>query len=314
MAKEKKKKKRLSKEEQKLKEEQILRIMKRLESEDKEKERVRVEAKLIAADPNEEGVNVKIKAQILDPSFYAKAAKLYFNAGTENFVEADMEKIDMDNFAVILSNIPKEIQILYYIKILDKSGEWTQFPRPELIDPDDPTQEYEPYYSFSVEPDGTISFKKLWDDSNLIKCPVCGYMCQKSWKTCPECNTPLYDPTQEVFIDDQLAKEKALEESQEDELSWEDATDEEWRTLPECPSCGYTVQLDWAKCPVCNFDLTTVELKKKASYEEFMTEEEKAEMEKMSEIKKKKEKNKKKKDKEKSDEDIWESEEGIDIL
>ena len=295
-----------------LEEDKIQKIVKRLESEDKKKERVRVEAKLVSAAPNQEGVNVKVKAQILDPSFYAKAIKLFFNAGTENFEDVDMEKVDMDNFAVILGNIPKEIQILYYIKIRDKSGEWQQFPRPELLDPNDPTQTTEPYYSFSVEPDGAISYKKDWDESGLTKCPVCGYMCQPHWKRCPECNTPLYDTTQEVFIDKQQEKEQKLKEQANPEVSWEDAADEQWRTLPECPNCGYTVQLEWAKCPVCNFDLTTVNLEEKPAYEEFMTEEEKEQMEKMSEIKKRKEKSKDKLKEKK--EEVWDDENGVDIL
>ncbi|MHA1150063.1 MAG: zinc ribbon domain-containing protein [Promethearchaeota archaeon] len=312
MGKEKKKKKK-SKIEQKIEEEQIKKIVKRLESEDKEKERVKVEAKMVSSDPKQQGVNVKVRVQILDDSFYAKKAKLFFNAGTENFEDVDMEQIDMDNFAIVLGNIPKEIQILYYVRLLDKSGEWTQFPRPELINPDDPTQEYDPYYSFSVEADGAISYKKLWDDEGLMKCPVCQYACQPTWKTCPECNTPLYDTTQAVFLDEQKAKEKALQERLNAEPTWEDAADEEWRSLPECPNCGYTVQLEWAKCPVCNFDLTTVELQKKASYEEFMTEEEKAAAEQMSEIKKKKEIPKKKLKDAKKELD-WEAEDGIDIL
>ncbi|MHA1436407.1 MAG: hypothetical protein ACTSPD_02415 [Promethearchaeota archaeon] len=292
-------------------EEQIKKIMKRLESEEKEKERVKIEARLVPSSQGQQGVNVKIKLQILDSSFYAKGAKVFFNAGTEKFEDIDMEKLDMDNFAIVLSNIPKEIQILYYVKILDKSGQWQQFPRPELIDPNDPTQSYEPYFSFSVEPDGTISFKKEWDDSGLLTCRVCGYACQRTWDICPECKTPLYDTTQEVFIDDQKAKiEKRKKIKEEAELTWEDASDEIWRGLPECPNCGYTVQLEWSTCPVCKFDLTTVELKKKASYEEFMTEEEKAEYSNLKKTKKEKQKDKDKAEKE----PVWEDEEGIDIL
>ncbi len=294
------------------KDERIQKIVKRLAGEEVVKERVRVEARLVSS-PEQAGVNVKVKVQILDPSFYAKACSLYYNAGSVNFEEILMEKLDQDNFAVVLANIPKEIQIVYYVKILDKSGEYQQFPRPELIKTDG-TSEEEPYYSFLVEPDGAISFKKEWDDSDLVNCRVCGYACQRTWDICPECKTPLYDTSQEVFIDAQKAKIEARQKMKEEaEISWDDAADEEWRSLPECPNCGYTVQLEWATCPVCQFDLSSVELQKTASYEEFMSEEEKEDLAKKSEIKKKekvKDKFKEAKDKEPD----WEDEEGIDIL
>ncbi|MFO8020117.1 MAG: zinc ribbon domain-containing protein [Promethearchaeia archaeon] len=301
-----------------LKEEKIHKIMNRLEREEKEQERIQVEAKLVSSPPEQPGVNVKIKVKILDDSFYAKGAKVFYNPGTEDFEEISMEQIDLDNFAVILSNIPKELKIIYYIKILDKSGEYQQFPRPELIDPDG-TSEEEPYYSFSVEPDGTISFKKDWDDSDLVKCKVCGYMCQPSWEVCPECNTNLYDSSQEVFLEEEKRKEKEREKRKRDKGAWEDAADESWRTLPECPNCGYTVQLEWTKCPVCSFDLESVDLKKTPSYEEYMSEEDKKAWEEregqMSEIKKQKEKAKEEKE-DGEKEEIWEDDEGegIDIL
>lgn len=309
------KKKKTPKTKEDLKEEKIKSIMNRLNREEKEKERIAVDAKLVSSPPEQPGVNVKVKVKILDDSFYAKGAKVFYNAGTEEFEEVSMEQVDIDNFAVILSNIPKELKIIYYIKILDKSGEYQQFPRPELIDPD-ATSDEEPYYSFSVEPDGTISFKKDWDDSGLQKCKVCGYMCQPSWDVCPECNTPLYDTTQEVLQDEQKKKAKEREQRKKQEGTWEDAADESWRTLPECPNCGYTVQLEWTKCPVCNFDLTTVELEKTPSYEEYMSEEDKKAWEEresqMSEIKKKKKKMKEKKD-QAEEEDGWSDEKGDDI-
>ncbi|MGV9204839.1 MAG: hypothetical protein ACOC44_12575 [Promethearchaeia archaeon] len=312
-----KKEKKKPKTKEELKEEQISKIMNRLDREEKEQERIEVDAKLVSSPPEQPGVNVKIKIKILDDSFYAKGAKVFYNAGTEEFEEISMEQVDMDNFAVILSNIPKELQIIYYVKILDKSGEYQQFPRPELIDTD-AIRDEEPYYSFSVEPDGTISFKKDWDDTGLKKCKVCGYMCQPSWDVCPECNTPLYDTTQEVLLEKEKKKEEERKKRKEQKGGWEDAADESWRTLPECPNCGYTVQMEWAKCPVCNFDLESVELKKTPSYEEYMSEEDKKAWEEresqMSEIKKKKEKTKEKKEKGEKKE-VWEEEgEGIDIL
>jgi hypothetical protein len=296
------------------KDERIQKIVKRLQSDDVIDDRVRVEARLVSS-PDQAGVNVKVKVQVLDPSFYAKACTLYYNAGSANFENILMEKIDQDNFAVVLGNIPKEIQIIYYIKMLDKSGEYQEFPRPELIQTDG-TSEEEPYFSFMVEPDGVISFKKEWDDSGLVDCKVCGYVCQPTWDICPECKTPLYDTFQEVLLDDQKAKVEARKQMKEDaEVSWDDASDEEWRGLPECPNCGYTVQTEWATCPVCQFDLSSIELEKKASYEEFMTEEEKeaAEAE-ISEIKKSKKKMKDKIEEKKDEEPDWEDEEGIDIL
>lgn len=303
-----KKKDKYEREEQ---EEAIQKIVKRLESEEKSEERVKVEARLLPSPPNQRGANIKIKLRVLDPSFYTKGAQIFYNAGTQKFTDYEMEKLDMDNYAIILENVPREIQVIYYVKLLDKSGNWTQFPRPELIDPDGLNQE-EPYYSFFVESDGTIRFKELWQDSSLINCPVCGYACDKTWKKCPECRTPLYDTTQEVFMDAQKEKEKRLEDQANAEPEWEDAADESWRTLPECPSCGYTVQLEWSKCPVCDFDLTSVDLKPTASYEEFMSEEEKEKMAQKQE-KKKEEKIEEKRIKK---EQVWEEEDedNIDIL
>jgi RNA polymerase subunit RPABC4/transcription elongation factor Spt4 len=295
------------------KDERVQKIVKRLQSEDVITERVRVEARLVSS-PDKTGVNVKIKAQILDPSFYAKACTLYYNAGTEKFEHIIMEKIDQDNFAVVLANIPTEIQIIYYIMILDKSGASQQFPRPELIQTDG-TSEEEPYFSFMVEPDGTIAFKKEWDDGGLVDCRVCGYACQRHWDVCPECKSPLYDTFQEVLLDDQKAKLEARKKLKEDyEDSWDDSSDEAWRSLPECPNCGYTVQMEWSECPVCHFDLSSVELEKKASYEEFMSEEDKEEAAELSDIKKRKKKIKDINDKEEEEEPSWEDEEGVDIL
>lgn len=294
--------------------ERIQKIVNRLSSEEKVKERVKIEARVVSSFANQDGVNVKVKLQILDDSFYVKGAKVFFNAGTEKFENVDMEKVDMDNFAVILSNVPKEIQVLYYVDIKDKSGAWQQFPRPELIQTDG-TSEEEPYFSFSVEPNGTISFKKEWDDSGTVACKVCQYVCQPTWDKCPECKTPLFDTHQEVFQDEQKAKLEARKKMKEDaEGGWEDASDEFWRGNPECPSCGYSVSIEWNLCPICNFDLTTVELQKKESYEELMTDEEKEAVAKMSEKTKRKEKIKGVK---KSKEDIepdWEDNDGIDIL
>ena len=51
-------------------------------------------------------------------------------------------------------------------------------------------------------------------------------------------------------------------------IAWEKAqqTDEVWRGLPTCPNCGTSVQPDWSTCPVCNFDLKNVQLKKEAAF------------------------------------------------
>ena len=294
------------------KDERIQKIVKRLQGEDVIGERVKVEARLVSS-PDKAGVNVKIKAQILDPSFYAKACTLYFNAGTEKFGSVLMDKIDQDNYAVILNNIPMEIQIIYYVKVLDKSGEFQQFPRPELIQTDG-TSEEEPYFSFLVEPDGTIAFKKDWDDTGLVNCKVCGYVCQPTWDICPECRTPLYDTHQEVLLETQTAKVEARKQMKEDsEVSWDDASDEAWRSLPECPNCSYTVQMEWVNCPVCQFDLSTVELDKKASYEEFMSEEDKEAAAKK-EVEKKEEKKLKDVKGDQEEEPDWEDDDGIDIL
>ena len=172
-----------------------------------------------------------------------------------------MDKIDDNNFSVVLANIPVDMTILYYLELLDRGGVWLKQLRNE--------EKQEPF-EFSTSKDG-VQEKKDWDDPDLIKCEVCGYMCRKHWDECPECHTPLYDTTQEIFMDEQAAKERQrAKETDPDEIAWQEAqqTDEFWKALPDCPSCGYTVQPDWSACPVCGFDLQSVELKKKAVYDD----------------------------------------------
>ena len=253
-----------------LEEEKILKVVKRIEEEEKGQERIEIRANLISAPPGQIGASVKITLKIKDPSFYAKAGSIVYSAGTDEFEEISMQKIDLDNFAAKLENIPRETAVLYYVKILDKSGEWVQYPRPYDLKEED--AETEPYYQFTVEANGSISYKKMWDDTNLTKCPVCGYMCYPTWDECPECNTPLYDTYQEIFEEDQKEKEERLQKRKEleEEIAWSEAqgTAESWRGLPECPNCGYNVQVDWVNCPVCSYDLSRVKLEKKPAYAE----------------------------------------------
>src|SRR5271157_426591 len=232
-------------------------IAKRLTRERLDEGRWKVKTLLVPAPSGTKGVSVKITVQIIDKSFYCRAITVKFNPGTEEWLEAKMRQLDMDNFEVILDNIPEELRIMYYLEMLDKSGE---------IIKDDNEQKT---FTFTVEPNGRIAFDSDWDDKRLITCTVCHYECRMEWDECPNCNTPLHDTSQSIFADEQTAKEEARRQVKEDDSwVWEEAqsTDEIWRGLPECPSCGSAVQLDWKKCPICGFDLSGVKLEKKDIY------------------------------------------------
>ncbi|MHA1339747.1 MAG: hypothetical protein ACTSRZ_06450 [Promethearchaeota archaeon] len=240
----------------------IKQITDRLERERIEADRVTAFARLMPSDLKSGKLNVKINLRINDPSFLCRQATLFYSA-TGGFESVVMDKIDDYNFSVVLANIPVDMTVLYYFELLDKSGTTIRVLKNETE---------QQTYEFSTHKDG-ITEATDWDTSGLIKCSVCGYMCRPEWDNCPECNTPLHDKmlTQEIFLEDQIKKEEErAKETDLDEIAWKEAqeTDEFWKTLPECPSCGYTVQLDWAQCPVCGFDLTTVELKKKAVYDD----------------------------------------------
>ncbi|MHA1731389.1 MAG: hypothetical protein ACTSU5_05570 [Promethearchaeota archaeon] len=259
---------------EKLFESKVDTITNRLQAEHKEERRWEVRTILIpildaSGEASKDFVNVKISVSIKDKFFYCRGITAHFSAGTEEWRDAQMEpdksklsgSVDMDEWAIVLANIPLEIQVMFYLELLDKSGE-------KLTDDNDGK-----FYTFTTEPGGMIGQEDEWDDNRLIKCEVCGYMCRPEWDECPGCNTPLSEfyTRQEVFITDQEKKEQERKAQQEDDSwVWEEAqqTDEIWRGLPECPSCGTTVQPDWLKCPICDFDLTTVELKKKGIYED----------------------------------------------
>jgi len=207
-------------------------------------------------------LNVKINLRINDNSVLCRQAKLFYSA-TGGFESVIMDRIDDYNFSVVLANIPIDMTVLYYFELLDKSGANIKVLRNEAE---------QQTYEFSTHKGG-ITESTDWDTSGLVKCSICGYMCRPEWDNCPECNTPLHDKmlTQEVFIEDQIKKEEErTKETDLDEIAWKEAQESEefWKTLPECPSCGYTVQLDWAQCPVCGFNLSSVELKKKAAYDD----------------------------------------------
>ena len=286
-------------------EERIEKVVRRIEDEEKGEERVSIKANLISSPPGQIGASVKISLQIKDTSFYAKGATIEFSAGTDEWESVTMEKINLDNFSGVLNDVPKETKVLYFIKILDKSGEWVQYPRVHDLKEED--ADAEPYFQFTVEVDGGLSYKKEWDDDNLSKCPVCGYMCSIAWDECPECNTTLIDTTQEVFLDDQKKKEEEIEKRKdlEDEIAWSEAqgTADTWKGLPECPNCGYTVQLEWETCPVCSFNISAVKLEKAPVYAEedeaYTPEEGENEEEKQISPKKLKKKMKEEKEKEK---------------
>ncbi|GAB4317986.1 MAG: hypothetical protein Kow0069_20970 [Promethearchaeota archaeon] len=265
----------------KLFEKKVDQIAERLAAERKEERRWLVRTSLIpvmdsAGEASKEVVNVKISVSIKDRFFYCRGVTVKFSAGTEDWQEAKMEpdkgrlsdSVDMDEWAIVLANIPIEIQVMFYLELLDKSGE-------VLVDDNEGN-----FYTFTTEPGGMIDQSSEWDDRRLVRCTVCGYHCQPTWEECPACNTPLseFQARQEIFLDDQKKKEEELKAKQEDDsLIWEEAqqTDEIWRGLPDCPSCGYTVQPDWTRCPICNFDLTSVELKKKGIYEDEFEENDK---------------------------------------
>jgi RNA polymerase subunit RPABC4/transcription elongation factor Spt4 len=265
-------------------------------------------------------LSVKINLRINDESFLTRQAKLWYNASGE-FESVMMDRIDDSNYSVVLANIPIDMTILYYFEILDKGGVWVKQLRNEAE---------QQTYEFSTGKDG-IKEVTEWETEGLVKCSVCGYMCRPEWDNCPECNTPLHDEmmTQEVFIEDQKKKEEIrAKETDTDEIAWKEAqeVDEFWKGLPECPSCGYTVQEDWAKCPVCGAELNPSELKKKAVFDDveadwdsMMGEEHEQlydDTEKLKpakEVKKEMEEEKKKKEKEQKDE--WGSDsEDRDVL
>lgn len=260
---------------EKLFEDKVDKITDRLQAEHKEEKRWEVRTVLIpimdaSGEKSKEYINVKIAVSIKDKYFYCRGIKAHFSAGTEEWREANMEpdkskmsdSIDMDEWAIVLANIPLEIQVMFYLVLLDKSGN-------TLTDDNEGK-----FYTFTTEPGGMIdTAHDEWGDSRLIKCEVCGYMCQPDWDECPGCNTHLSEfyTRQEIFVDDQKKKENERKAIQDDDsLIWEEAqqTDEIWRGLPECPSCGTAVQPDWLQCPICHFDLSTVDLKKKGLYED----------------------------------------------
>jgi hypothetical protein len=68
--------------------------------------------------------------------------------------------------------------------------------------------------------------EEIYDSVELIKCPKCGYYCQKDINECPTCNIILKtEPTEEKLI--------------------------------ECPNpkCDYTCRSTWDECPICHTKL-----------------------------------------------------------
>ncbi|MCP4762091.1 MAG: hypothetical protein GY870_09930 [archaeon] len=240
----------------------IKKITDRLEHERLERQRATAFARMMPSNLKSGKLNVKINVRINDKSFYCRQVKLWYSAGADEFREIMMDMVDDLNFAVVLGNIPLDTTVLYYLELLDRGGVWLKQLRNE---------EKQQTFEFSTNIDG-INEVSDWDESELIKCVVCGYMCRREWDECPDCKTPLYTDSQEIFADDQKKKEvMRAKEIDPDEIAWREAqkTDESWRGLAECPSCGYSVQEGWSKCPVCNMDFTDVKLKKKAVYDDL---------------------------------------------
>ncbi len=132
----------------------------------------------------QEGVSVKILVTILNRYFYCQAIKILYNAGKTEFQEIDMQKLDMDHFEAVLEKIPEEIRIIYYIKLLDKSGKWIADDNEGI------------FYKFTAVPGGKIVFDFEWENRRLIQCHICGYKCRIEMDECPACNTPLHDTRQ----------------------------------------------------------------------------------------------------------------------
>ncbi len=234
-----------------LNEKKINEVMNRLNREHREEGRWKVNQVAIPSRPGMLGASVKIYVQLLDKSFYCQGITVKFNANTPEWQTAKMHQSnrDSDAFEVILDNIPQDTRIEYYLEMLDKSG---------MIIQDDNKQKA---YAFTIEADGKLTLDKEWDDKYLIPCGACRYMCGKELDNCPICNAPLHDTSQEIFVDDQEAKEEARKmEKEDDSRRWEEAqaTSDVWEELPACPHCQHAVQPSWKQCPICGFDLTIV--------------------------------------------------------
>lgn len=231
-------------------------IYKRIRKERLEQPRSTVLARMMPSNVESGKINVKIIMKITDDSFLCRQVKLWFSSGVQEFKPVTMDKTGDKSFEVILANLPIDTTVLYYFELLDKGGVWLKRLK------DEQKQEA---FEFSTSRDG-ISEKKDWDNNELIKCTVCEYMCQPEWDTCPVCGQGLHDEMlrQDIFIDEQEAKEQKREAVKEEAI-WKNAGGD-FEELPECPSCNYSVRLSWQTCPICNHDLSELkeELQKNA--------------------------------------------------
>jgi hypothetical protein len=203
---------------------------------------------------------IKITMEIKDPSFFGRACRVSYSAGASEFVLVNAEKVNQETYNFMLDNIPVDERVMYFVEFLDKGGIWVR---------DDNEGKF---YTFATNKDGKIDTADddEWKVKHGVKCTVCGYLCQATWTECPDCGTPLHeDPSLALTEDEKKKREEAIKKAHDAEaIAWEEAqeTDEVWRGLPTCPQCGMSVQPDWASCPVCQFDLTSVKLKKEAVY------------------------------------------------
>lgn len=237
----------------------IGKIYGRIQRERIEQPRSSVMARMMPSNTESGKINVKIFIKITDESFLCRQVKLWYSAGVQEFRSTIMEQSGEKSFEVILANLPVDSTVLYYFELLDKGGVWLKRLRNE--------EEQQPF-EFSTSIDG-IHERKDWDDSDLLKCRVCEYMCQPDWDNCPVCGSALHDEMlkQDIFIDEQKAKELKRQSVKEAAI-WKN-TCGEYEALPECPNCGYSVRLEWQQCPICNEDLSKLKQKLKEDSEKI---------------------------------------------
>jgi uncharacterized OB-fold protein len=243
-----------------LKDEKIGNRASQLQKEHRQQKPFSIRASVIPSSKGGDIFDVKLSMEIIDQSFFGRACRVFFSAGAAEFKQSEAQKMNDELYTFKLTGIPVDERVLYYVEFLDKGGLWIR---------DDNEGKY---YTFATNKDGSIdqSGEDDWKVSRGIKCPVCGYVCLPEWDDCPECNTPLHESAALSLTTDEAKKKEEVQKQTTDTeaIAWEEAQQQSdtWAGLPSCPSCGTSVQADWASCPVCNADLKSVELKKEAAF------------------------------------------------
>lgn len=226
--------------------EKIRKIGDRLEHERISRKIASVAARMIPSPVDNTKLNVKIFVKINDTSFYCREIKIHFSIGNVDFQIAKLEKLENDLFGIKLINIPLDVTVLYFFDMLDKGGVWLK-----LLKSEDDNEPFE-FSTFNI---GISEFTDEWS-VNLIKCDVCDYMCKSEWDICPGCKSPMHDIQQEIFQQDQIAREESYKPKSEYD-------NELWKNLPECQSCGNAVRIEWESCPICGSELKNLQIKSK---------------------------------------------------